>query len=115
MCMREISGSWHPYNYLISFSVNFCERAHLVVCGYHQRAGIDYLEHFAPVLNNVLRRILLLKMKKNLKVKVIDLGRAVLNGDLEVCEWLVLCPASLYNLRRGRLLQNYVQTWEEGH
>jgi Reverse transcriptase (RNA-dependent DNA polymerase) len=57
-------------------------RARLVACGYSQIPGMDFQESYAPVINDVTFRILLVTMLTwNLIGKVIDIETAFLHGD----------------------------------
>ena len=59
-------------------------RPRLVACGYSQITGIDFTESYAPVINNVTWRILIVaKMIWNLKAKIVDVETAFLHGDLD--------------------------------
>jgi histone deacetylase 1/2 len=59
-------------------------RVRLVACGYSQVPGVDFQESFAPVINDVTFRILLVMMLTwNLKAKVVDIETAFLHGDLK--------------------------------
>ena len=59
-------------------------RARLVACGYSQVPGLDFNDSFAPVVNDVTFRILLVAMLVwNLKAKIIDVETAFLHGDLK--------------------------------
>ena len=59
-------------------------RARLVACGYSQIPGVDFQESYAPVINDVTFRILLVTMLTwNLIGKVIDIETAFLHGDLK--------------------------------
>ena len=59
-------------------------RARLCGLGYTQVAGIDFTANFAPVVNDVTFRILLVcKMMKNWDAEVIDIETAFLHGDME--------------------------------
>jgi hypothetical protein len=71
-------------------------RARLVACGYSQVAGIDYNEIFAPVINDVTYRILLIvKILLKLKGVIVDVEAAFLHGDLEGCEIYMDAPEGL--------------------
>jgi Reverse transcriptase (RNA-dependent DNA polymerase) len=60
----------------------YCAR--LVAWGYSQVPGVDFQESFAPVINDVTFRILLLMMLTwNLKAKFVDIETAFLHGDLK--------------------------------
>ena len=59
-------------------------RPRLVACGYSQVPGVDFTESYAPVINDVTWRILLVaKMVLGLNAKIIDVETAFLHGDLE--------------------------------
>jgi hypothetical protein len=59
-------------------------RARLVACGYSQVPGVDFQESFAPVINDVTFRILLIMMLTwNLKGKIVDIETAFLHGNLK--------------------------------
>ena len=69
-------------------------RARLVACGYSQIAGIDFTEHYAPVVNDVTWRILLItKLVLRLDAKIADVETAFLHGDLNPGEEIYMeCP-----------------------
>jgi Reverse transcriptase (RNA-dependent DNA polymerase) len=55
-----------------------------VACGYSQVPGVYFQESFAPVMNDVTFRILLVMMLIwKLKAKVVDIETAFLHGDLK--------------------------------
>jgi Reverse transcriptase (RNA-dependent DNA polymerase) len=59
-------------------------RARLVACGYIQVPGIDFNESFAPVINDVSFRIMLIvKLVWKLQASVIDVETAFLHGNLK--------------------------------
>jgi len=59
-------------------------RARLVACGYSQIPGVDFTENFAPVVNDVTWRILIVAMLVwKLDAIIIDAETAFLHGDLE--------------------------------
>jgi hypothetical protein len=59
-------------------------RARLVACGYSQIPGIDFSESFAPVLNDVSFRIMLIeKLVWDMTCSVVDIETAFLHGDLD--------------------------------
>jgi Reverse transcriptase (RNA-dependent DNA polymerase) len=59
-------------------------RARLVACGYGQVPIIDFHESFAPVMNDVTLRILLIIMLVwNLIGKGVDIETAFLHGELK--------------------------------
>jgi hypothetical protein len=58
-------------------------RASLVACGYSQVPGIDFIAVFAPVLNDISFRIMLIaKPVWNMTCTVVDIETAFLHGDL---------------------------------
>ena len=58
-------------------------RARLVACGYSQVAGVDFTENYAPVINDVSFRVLIILMiMMKLKGKIVDVETAFLHGDL---------------------------------
>jgi hypothetical protein len=59
-------------------------RAILVACGYSQVPGIDFSESFAPILNDVSFRIMLIaKLVWYMTSTVVDIETAFLHGDLD--------------------------------
>jgi hypothetical protein len=59
-------------------------RARLVACGYSQVPGVDFQESFAPMINDVTFRILLIMMLTwNLKAKIVDIKTAFSQGNLK--------------------------------
>ena len=59
-------------------------QARFVACGYSQIPGVDFQEHFAPVVNDTLYRIMItVMMMMGLKAKIVDIETAFLHGDLE--------------------------------
>jgi Reverse transcriptase (RNA-dependent DNA polymerase) len=59
-------------------------RARLVACGYGQIPGIDFNESFAPVVNGVSFRIMLIaKLIWDRQASIIDVKTAFLHGDLQ--------------------------------
>ena len=59
-------------------------RARLVACGYSQIPGVDFGDHFAPVVNDVsYRTMIAIMMMCGLKAKIVDIETAFLHGDLD--------------------------------
>jgi hypothetical protein len=55
-----------------------------VACGYSQVPGIDFNESFAPVINDVSFRIMLIaKLFWNLEASIVDVKTAFLHGELQ--------------------------------
>jgi hypothetical protein len=55
-----------------------------VACGYSQIPGIDFNESFAPVINDVSFRIMLIaKLIWNLEASIVDAETAFLHGELQ--------------------------------
>ena len=54
-----------------------------MACGYSQIPGVDFQEHFAPVVNDVSYRIMIaMMMSMGMKAKIVDIETAFLHGDL---------------------------------
>jgi len=74
---------------------NGVHRARLVACGCSQIAGVDFTDNFAPVINNVTFRILLIiVLLYGYNTKVINVETAFLHGDLEEDIYMD-CPSGL--------------------
>ena len=72
------------HKWVFKIKRNGIHRARLVACGYSQIPGLDFQEHFAPVLSDVSYCLMLtLKMILKLKGKICDIETAFLHGDLE--------------------------------
>ena len=70
-------------------------RARLVACGYSQIPGVDFTENYAPVINDVTWRIMLVMMLLyNLEGILLDVECAFLEGELEE-EVYMDCPEGL--------------------
>ena len=71
-------------------------KARLVACGYSQVPGVNFEESYAPVLNDVAFRIILIAaIVWKLDIKVIDIETAFLHGDLDGMEVYMDCPQGL--------------------
>jgi hypothetical protein len=58
-------------------------RARLVACGYSQTPGIDFQDYYAPVVNDVVFRIvIIIQIVYKLCSAIIDVETAFLHGDL---------------------------------
>jgi hypothetical protein len=76
---RCIKNKW-----IFKMKRNEIFRARLVASGYSQVPGIDFSESFAPVLNDVSFRIMLIsKLVWNMTCSVVDIETAFLHGDLD--------------------------------
>ena len=63
---------------------NGVHRARLVALGYSQIPGVDFSENYAPVVNDITMRLMLvLKMTNDWTGEIIDMETAFLYGDLE--------------------------------
>ena len=59
-------------------------KVRLVACGYSQIPGVDFTESYAPVINDVSWRILLIiKILMKYEATIVDVETAFLFGDLE--------------------------------
>jgi Reverse transcriptase (RNA-dependent DNA polymerase) len=59
-------------------------RARLVACGYSRIPGIDFQEFYAPVINDVVFRIILiLQTMFKYEALILDIETAFLNGELD--------------------------------
>ena len=59
-------------------------KVRLVACGYSQIPGVDFTESYAPVINDVSWRILLIiKMLMRYEAMIVDVETAFLFGDFE--------------------------------
>jgi Reverse transcriptase (RNA-dependent DNA polymerase) len=90
-------------------------RARLVACGYSQVPGVDFNESFAPVINDVSFRILLVaKLVWDMKSTIIDIETAFLHGNLDE-EIYINIPSGLIvdpnkKLIRKKTIYNLVQS-----
>ena len=56
----------------------------MVACGYSQIPGVDFNESFAPVINDVSFRVMLIiKLTRGLQATIIDVETAFLHGNLQ--------------------------------
>ena len=70
-------------------------RARLVACGYTQIPGIDFQNSYAPTINNVTWRLLLILMiTRRYDAKIVDVETAFLYGELDE-EIYMLSPEGL--------------------
>jgi hypothetical protein len=59
-------------------------RARLVACGHSRIPGVDFNESFAPVVNAVSFRIMIIaKLIWDLQASIVDVETAFLHGDLQ--------------------------------
>jgi hypothetical protein len=76
---RTIKCKW-----IFKIKRNGVFRARLVACGYSQISGVNFNESFAPVVNNVSFRIMLIaNLIWDLQARVVDVETAFLHGDLQ--------------------------------
>ena len=88
-------------------------RAHLVACGYSQLSGVDYTANYAPVINDVTWRVLLILMSiKKYGRKLLGIEFLFLPGDLEEDIYMD-CPQVLEGAKEDesvKLLKGYRST-----
>jgi Reverse transcriptase (RNA-dependent DNA polymerase) len=76
---RTIKCKW-----IFKIKRNGVFRARLVACGYIQVPGVDFNESFAPVVNNVSFRIMLMsKLIWDLQASIVDVENSFPHGDLQ--------------------------------
>jgi hypothetical protein len=76
---RTIKCTW-----IFKIKRNGIFRASLVACGYSQIPGIDFNKSFAPVINNVSFRIMLIaRLIWNLEASIVDVETTILHGELQ--------------------------------
>jgi hypothetical protein len=72
-------------------------KARLVIRGFTQRYGVDYLETFSPVAKATsIRTILALAALLRKKLRHVDFETAYLNGELEEAIWMMLPQDSCF-------------------
>ena len=61
-----------------------CYKARLVVKGFQQKKGIDYLEIFSPIVKmSTIKLVLRMVAIENLHLEQLDVKTAFLHGDLK--------------------------------
>ena len=81
--------------FVIKRDGDHCSR--IVVLGYTQIPGVHFLEKFAPIVHNVIiRLILVLAIIFYFDIRVIDVEVAFLHGDLLEDTYMVLPPGYTY-------------------
>jgi hypothetical protein len=79
-----INRQYIKNKWILKVKRNGIFRARLVAYGYSQVPGIDFSESFAPVLNDVSFRIMLIaKLVWDMTSTVVDIETAFLHGDLD--------------------------------
>ena len=72
------------FRWVFKVKRNGVYHARLVAKGFSQIPGVDFTDNYSPVVNDVRFRVVVARMLiGNLKVKVVDIDNAFLNGDLE--------------------------------
>lgn len=96
---RTIKCKW-----IFKIKRNGIFRARLVACGYSQIPGIDFNESFAPVINDVSFRIILItKIMWGLQASIIDVETAFLHGKLS--EEIYMNAPDGMNVKDNKCLQ----------
>ena len=88
---RHVKRRDHPQDHrlvgcrwVLKVKRNGLYHARLVTKGFSQVLGVEFTDNYSPVVNDVTFRVLEARMLiENLKGTVVDLGNALLNGDLE--------------------------------
>ena len=76
---RCVKSKW-----VFDIKMNGLFKVRLVACEYSQTSGVDFTDSFAPVINDVRWRILLIiKMLMKHDAKIVDVKTASLFGDLD--------------------------------
>jgi hypothetical protein len=76
-----------------------------VACGYSQIPGIDFNKRFAPVINNVSFRIMLIaKLIWNLEDSIVDVETAFLYGELQEEIYMNIPESTSYDSKHILLL-----------
>ena len=72
-------------------------RARLVACGHSQVAGIDFMESFSPMMNDVTMRLLITtEIVNKYTSRIVDIERVFLHGVLEENKRIYMnCPEGL--------------------
>jgi hypothetical protein len=79
-----INRQWIENKSIFKVKRNGIFQARLVACGYSQVPGIDISESFAPVLNDVSFRIMLIaKLVWDVTCSAVDIETAFLHRDLD--------------------------------
>ena len=78
-------------------------KVRLVACGYSQIPGVDFTENYAPVINDISWRILIVaKMLFGLSSRIIDVETAFLYGELEEGQEIYMeCPKGMKELDKS--------------
>ena len=83
------------HKWVFAIKRNGTFRARLVACGYSQIPGVDFTENYAPVVQDVTWRIvLIIGMLLKLKFTILDVETAFLHGKLDE-EIYMECPDGL--------------------
>ena len=93
-------------------------RARLVACGYSQVPGVDFNESYAPVINDVSFRVMLIiKLIRGLQASIVDVETAFLHGNLQEEIYMMIPEGMNANknscLRLKRTIYGLVQSARE--
>ena len=76
-------------------------KAKLVVKGFQQKEGIDYIEIFSPVVKmSIIRLVLGMVVAENLHLEQLDVKTTFLHGDLEEDLYMIQPEGSLFRDKR---------------
>jgi hypothetical protein len=97
---RAIKCKW-----IFKIKQNGFFRARLVACGYSQIPGIDLDESFAPVINDVSFRIMLIvKLIWNLEASIVDVETEFLHDVLQEEIYMNIHEGIIYDSKHCLLL-----------
>jgi hypothetical protein len=111
LCPALIVGNSRRFKYKWIFKIKQNEifRARLVACRNIQIPGIDFNESFAPVINDVSFRIMLIaKLIWNFEASNIDVETAFLHGELQEEIHMNIPEGMSYDSKHCLLLTNTI-------
>ena len=80
---KALHNKW-VYRIKNEYDGSKCYKARLVVKGFQQKKGIDYLEIFSPIVKmSTIKLVLRMVAIENLHLEQLDVKTAFLHGDLQ--------------------------------